>query len=68
MAVDLKGSFMPKSQKEDFNMIKGLLIHSIREVFSNPDTNFLALYGLPELYVLRGNNNLDTCFQYAVKD
>ena len=49
-------------------MIKGLFIHSIREVFSNPDTNFLALYGLPELYVFRGNNNLDTCFQYAVKD
>ena len=58
---------MPRLPSESYNVMKDILRHQVSEIFSQRDTNFLALNALPELLVCRGNNILDTCFQYVVK-
>lgn len=37
-------------------------------MFSTNSCNFLSLSSISGLRVIRGNNNLDTCYQYAVVD
>ena len=51
-----------------YDSIKELLSHSISQIFSSDETNFLSSSPVSDLQILRGNNIHDTCFQYAVKD
>lgn len=41
---------------------------TVNHIFSKSVTNFLSLEILPVLNVVKGDNFLPTCFQYAVKD
>ena len=36
------------------------------QIFSTESTNFLSLGCINGLHVIRGGNNLDTCYQYTV--
>ena len=45
-----------------------LVQKTIRETFDRMDDNFISLDPLPDLTTRRGDNNLETCYQYAVQD
>ena len=45
-----------------------LALQTIRETFNSYEANPVSLDLLPDCTVTRGNNNLDTCYQYAVQD
>ena len=68
VATDMKGSFLPDLGKSCHNEISQLLSRVIEQVFSTDNTNFLALGSINGLHVIRGDNNLDTCYQYTVLD
>ena len=46
--------------------MKEILAGKVQELFLHPDTNFLSRLPLEDLRVHRGDNVLETCFQYAV--
>ena len=48
--------------------MKNLLTISIGNVFGSAKTNFLSLEKILGLKVHRGDNVLDSCFQYSIKD
>ena len=62
----MKGSFLPDLGKSYHNEISQLLSRVIEQVFSTDSTNFLSLSSINGLHVIRGDNNLDTCYQYTV--
>ena len=62
VAIDLRGSFLPNGVGKAYDKIKDSLKVAIGQVFSSPETNFLSMYGLPQLTVVRGDNILDTCY------
>ena len=64
----MKGSFIPDLRKSSHNEISELLSRAVEQVFSTESTNFLSLNSINGLRVIRGVNNLDTCYQYAVVD
>ena len=66
--MDLKGSFITRTNSAAYSIIQELLASSINQIFDTTDTNFLSLSRIPELSVKRGDNNLDTCFQYVASD
>ena len=68
VATDMKGSFLPDLGKSCHNEISQLLSRVIEQVFSTESTNFLSLGSINGLHVIRGDNNLDTCYQYTVLD
>ena len=68
VSTDLRGSFIPCRDKEIYQKIHALLQRHVTEVFSVPETNFLALERVTDLVVRRGENVLDSCYQYAVRD
>ena len=45
-----------------------LLDRSMTKAFQLGGLNFLSLNPISDLRVVRGENNLDTCYQYAVLD
>ena len=51
-----------------YQHVKTTLSRAIQQIFSTDRTNFLALTTLSDLEVIRGDNNLDTCFQYVIQD
>ena len=68
IANDMKGSFIPKLGKSCHQEISQQLSRTIEQVFSTNSSNFLSLNSVSGLRVIRGDNNLDTCYQYAVVD
>ena len=62
IAVDMKGAFMTSKGNDPYNDIKHLLSQTVRQILSSDATNFLSLSPISDLRVLRGDNNLDTCF------
>ena len=66
--MNLLGSFIPLKHEEAFFSILNRLQTWVEEDFGIQETNFLSLKSLPDLNVKRGDNILDTCFQYAIKD
>lgn len=62
----MKGSFLPDLGKSCHSEISQLLSRVIEQIFSTESTNFLSLSSINGLHVIRGNNNLDTCYQYTV--
>lgn len=65
---DMKGSFIPDLGNLCHYEISQLLSKAIEQVFSLNSSNFLSLNSVSGLRVTRGDNNLDTCYQYAVLD
>ena len=43
-----------------------LLDQAITKVFSDKSLNFLSLNNISDFHVVNGNNNLETCYQYAI--
>lgn len=68
VAVDYHGSFLPCYSVSKYNVIKDKLRPVIAQMFGNPDTNFLSLEKMENLQVHRGDNIMDSCFQYAIID
>ena len=68
IAIDMKGSFIPELGKSCHQEISQLLDRTIGQVFITQSSNFLSLNSVSGLRVIRGDNNLDTCYQYAVID
>ena len=64
----MNGSFLPRFDNPPYHKMQELVSETIRKIFSERDKNFLSLEPLPELTVVRGDNNLSTCYQYAVTD
>ena len=67
VAIDLKGAFMPDVKSVAYSPIKKTLEGAINQLFSSSQTNFLSNSPVSGLKVMRGDNNLDTCFQYIVE-
>ena len=65
---DLKGSFMPVWKGGASEYIKDRLNAAVVEIFGNRLANFLSLGRISDLKVVKGQNNLDTCYQYEIKD
>ena len=68
VAVDMKGSFIPDHSNSHHKEIGELLGQAMTEIFQFDSLNFLSLNPISDLRVVRGENNLDTCYQYAVLD
>ena len=68
IAQDLYGSFIPKWNSKTFTSIKNRLQGAITMLFTSQPPNFLSLYRIPNLKVVRGQNILDTCYQYCVQN
>ena len=66
IAVDMEGSFIPTSDKPVFKKIEELLSQSIIKIFNDQSLNFLSLHNINDLKVTKGDNNLETCYQYAI--
>jgi len=62
------GAFLPNESKQLHKEIGEILGQTITEVFQAESHNFLSLGSISDLRVIRGDNNLDTCYQYAVVD
>ena len=65
-SLDMEGSFLPTSNKPVFKEIKELLRQSITKIFNDKSLNFLSLHNINDLKVVKGDNNLETCYQYAI--
>ena len=59
---------MPNHEDKVYETMKKLVTNSINEIFVNNNSNFLSVTSILDLYVVRGDNILDFCYQYAVKD
>ena len=59
---------MPNKIAETKANISYLLNELTKKMFGSHNLNFLSLNNIPGLRVVNGDNCLDTCFQYAVKD
>ena len=59
---------MPTKNDKIYDSMKRLVFNAVKEVFVNNRSNFLSVGRVLDLEVVRGENNLDTCYQYAVKD
>ena len=68
IATDLKGSFIPDNVDLCHRTITGYLSRAIETIFCTDECNFLSLNSIYDLHLIRGDNNLETCFQYAVLD
>lgn len=68
VAMDCFGSFIPCSSNHTYSMIKKLLNDLIGRLFCGEDTNFLSLTKVDDLRVHSGENNLDSCKQFWIKD
>ena len=64
--MDLLGSFITDEQCEAYSEVKDVLGSVITNLFEDHATNFLSAHSLSGLQVKRGDNNLDTCFQFKV--
>ena len=64
--IDLKGSFIPEGGKQRHKWLQPSVKLLVDEFFSRGQQNFLSMFDLKDLRVVRGDNILDTCFQYAV--
>ena len=65
-AIDLKGSFIPNNRKPVYKEIKMRLEQAMTKVFSDQSMNFLSLHKIGDFRVVNGDNNLETCYQYAI--
>ena len=68
VAMDCFGSFIPGSSNHTYSMKKKLLNDLVGRVFCGDDTNFLSLTKVEDLRVHSGENNLDSCKQFQIKD
>ena len=68
MTQDFKGAFMPDNPKVAFNMIKSALQTLIDEMIEEKKFKFFNLSSIPCPKVVRGQNNLDCCQQFAITD
>ena len=65
---DLYGSFIPKWKGKAFPSIKAHLQAAITMMFTSGLPNLLSLGRIWDLKVVRGQNILDTCYQYFVNN
>ena len=68
VAIDFMGSFLPGYSVSSYNVVKDLIRPRIAEMFGVTYTNFLSLERMMNFEVQRGDNILDSCFQYKVVD
>ena len=66
IAQDLLGAFIPTWNTNTFKAIKHRLQGAITMLFTSEPPNFLSLGRISDLKVVRGQNILDTCYQYHV--
>ena len=64
--IDLSGSFIPTDRKKTYNAMKGLLEIALEEISEDPDFNVVGLTDFDNFTVRRGDNILDTCYQFTV--
>ena len=60
--VDLLGWFLPLKTKSMYWLIKAKLVAALNAIFSSLDANFLSLRPFRGLKVIRGSNDLDSCY------
>ena len=68
VAKDYQGSFIPLYSPFIYNEIKEVIQPVIAEMFGVTETNFLSLERMMNFEVQRGDNILNTCYQYKVVD
>lgn len=53
---------------ETFNLVKSKLEIALNTIFAYASSNFYSLNPLSGLCVLRGDNILESCYQFVIKD
>ena len=64
----MEGSFMPGSSQVTHEKLRVILNCAFGDVIENPFSNFLKLNSDLDFKVVLGDNNLDSCYQFVVKD
>ena len=67
IAIDLHGSFLPSQSAAAREHMKRILGSALNDALAFEKTNFMGFNDLCDFKVVRGANNLQTSFQYAVK-
>lgn len=67
-ARDFKGAFLAHNYASAYDAVKNQLQEHITQIFSDEKSNFISSSPLGNLTVHRGNNLLDSCLQYEVRD
>ena len=68
IARDHRGSFIPDVQSTAFDAMRETLKDELEHILSYGETNFLSFHTIGDLTITKGQNNLETCFQFDVKD
>ena len=68
VACDMEGAFMPGPYKDTLEKLRGILDVAFGDVIENQSSNFLKLNCDLNYKVVLGDNILDSCYQFVVKD
>ena len=68
VAIDLKGAFMPGLKPGRKEKVRFWLEKAFDDVTTDLFKNFLSLSRAMHVHVVHGNNNINSCYQYVVKD
>ena len=68
IAADFLGAFLAIQHQDAYSVVKDRLKAAVDMIFGSTHSNFLSLERLGGFRVLRGENILNSCFQYKVKD
>ena len=68
VACDMKGAFMPGRDNEKKEFIRKKLDVAFNGIITDHWRNFLSLSRALNVRIINGDNNLNSCYQYVVKD
>lgn len=68
VAVDLQGSLLARDPSAAQETLQGLLGVGVDALLASADCNFLGLYPILGLGTIDGENILNSCLQFAIKD
>jgi len=68
VSQDFKGSFFTEMLRDPYQLIKSRLAEELPRILNCPGSNFVSSGQLGEVKVFNGDNILNSCFQYVVRD
>ena len=60
--MDFRGSFICENYQMPYQLVKKRLESTLPLVFESKESNFLSMERLSDFRVLKGDNNLNSCF------